>query len=134
MFKIIALDMVAAPNTFSYADQNLWKVTQDGAATLWGMLYVHDSLSDRRYIPSPGAILTVTFYRSDIPGSDTHRSIIKVVSFSVADASLFSLDLTAQDVKTITSGTVNFNLVEGAVSTSWNQNWMAKKVPVRTGI
>jgi hypothetical protein len=133
MFKVVALDMVAAPNTFAYAENNLWKVQQDGDAVLWGMLYVVDSLSERRYITDPSAILTITFFRSDLPGTDTSRSVIKVATVNVQDASLFSISLSAQEVKTIMSGTVNFKLVEGTSTTSWNQNWAVKKTPVRTG-
>ena len=133
MFRVVSLDMISSPNYFGFAENNLWKVAQDGGATLWGMVYVVDSLSERRYITDPAAVLTVTFFRSDLPGTSTSQSISKVVTFNVQDPSLFSFSLSAQEVKSIMSGTVNFNLVEGAVSTTWNQNWAVKKTPVRTG-
>jgi hypothetical protein len=141
MFKVLALDMVSPPNVFGYADQNVWRLNFDGAATLWGMLYVVDSLSERRYLPVVGGTLQVTFYRADqgnlnqsLANTDPDDiNIAKTVVFSVQDASLFSFSLTEQEVKKLHSGTVHFTLTEGAVVTNWNQNWTVRKSPVRTG-
>jgi hypothetical protein len=160
MFKVLALDMVSPPNVFGYADQNVWRLNFDGAATLWGMLYVVDSLSERRYLPVVGGTLQVTFYRADQGNlnqslantdpddiniayeqqvqmhsfwPDNSKNIVKTVVFSVQDASLFSFSLTEQEVKKLHSGTVHFTLTEGAVVTNWNQNWTVRKSPVRTG-
>ena len=131
--KVAALDMIQAPNIFSYIDDNKWAVKGANATVLWGQLFIMDSLSLRRYIPAVGATLQLTFLRADVPGTNTSRTLNKLVTFSSDDRSLFSLSLSSSEIDGIVSGGVTFKLTEGASVQTWIQDWAIRKENVTTG-
>lgn len=132
-FQVIPLDMVLAPNYFAPLGDVRWLITDPNPTTLWFQLGILDALGLRRYITAVGATLTATFMRMDALTSSlgiltsTPQTVAVNATVFATDASLFSLALTTQQIQNIVSGTIQFSLTEGAVVTTWNQNWLIQK-------
>jgi len=124
-FQVKPLDMILAPNYFAPLSDGRWMITDPNATTLWFQLEILDSLGPRRYLTGVGATLTATFMRMDALASN--------LGILTTDASLFSLALTTQQIQNIVSGTVQFALTEGAVVTTWNQNYLIQKTLTNPG-
>jgi hypothetical protein len=132
--KIAALDMISAPNYYSYVSDNKWSVKSGNSVTLYGQLFIVDSLSERRYIPAAGATLQATFLRSDTPGTNTSRTLNKMATLNASDRSLFSLALSSSEVDGIVSGGITFTLNEGSSAiTVWVMDWGIKKTNTSSG-
>ena len=135
-FIATPIEMISAPNFFSVLKDNRWLVTDPNAQTLWFQLEIIDSLGQRRYVPSVGSTLSVIFQRADEFSTDGSsrgrlqnqvRTVTKVATANVSDASLFSIALTTTDITGIVSGSVKFTFTEAAVPTTWVQNFFIRK-------
>jgi len=139
MFKVIPIDMISAPNFWAPLPEPRWTVYEPNASTLWMQLMIDDSLGERRYIAAGGAALTVTFQKADSLASTqgklvyTPQSIDALGAFNANDRSLVSITLTADQVKTLVSGTVKFKLLEGVTNTTWVQNHCITKKSASPG-
>jgi len=138
-FQVKPLDMILAPNYFAPLSDGRWMITDPNATTLWFQLEILDSLGPRRYLTGVGATLTATFMRMDALASNlgiltsTPQTVNTPALAYTTDASLFSLALTTQQIQNIVSGTVQFALTEGAVVTTWNQNYLIQKTLTNPG-
>lgn len=139
-FRIKPLDMITPPNFFGVLPDAQWQIIGNNPTTLWFQFCIADTLGERRYqIANPGT-LTLAFLRADSAGQPSGQinnsmftpvSSVQTVTVVAApyagDRSLFSVPLTADQTKVITSGTVQLTLVEGGNTTVWNQSYAVKK-------
>lgn len=133
-FKVVPIDMFAAPNAWAPIKDGVWTITDPNATTLWLGLNVVDSLGQRPYASAVGATLTVVFRRADLVEQDAQRrlarttqDLTKSFTFNAQNRAVASVALTLQDVGIITSGAGFFTLVEGGTTTKWVQDWLVKK-------
>ena len=132
-YKAIPLDMIAPPNYYAPLADGRWVITSPNAVTLWFGLQIEDSLGARRYMVATGATMTVTFQRADQFTSSqsiltqTAQSVTLTATVNANDRSLFSMNLTTQNIQTLVSGTVKCRLVEAGVDTTWLQDYGISK-------
>lgn len=136
-FQVKPIDLITAPNFFSYSADNQWVVTHGSACTLAGQLWISDALGLRRYILPTTATLKVSFVRADSPQSaSVAQTIVKTVSVNAQDRSLFTFNLTTTDTQAIISGSVIFEITDsgvGGMSAQWVKNYGLKKLMVGPG-
>ena len=136
MFKISPIEMISAPNYWSVNKDKTWVIVSPNQQALWLLLNISDAMGDRPYTSAVNATLTVTFQRADaitrvFPSTqltNIPQSVVKAATANAQNRSLWTIALTSQDVQTLTSGTVKFDLTENGNTTTWLENWMVKKM------
>ena len=145
--SVLPIEIVNAPNFFSYLPDRQWVFTHGSAVTLAGQVCISDALGNRRYMLPGTASLQLTFLRADTqaptPGPFNQgqvvaqgQSVVKTAVVSASDRSQFTFQLTQADTQTIISGSVIFTLSDtapGNIQANWVQNYAVKKLLVGPG-
>lgn len=136
-FTIAPISMISSPNNYTVLKDARWSIVSPNAQDLWGQLQVSDALGLRRYVPASGSTLSVVFQRGDLVSTSstirydrldtTTRSVTKNATLDSNDRSLIKIAMNTADIQGVMSGTVKFTLTEGAVVTTWVQNWALMK-------
>ena len=140
-FLIAPIQMVSAPNYWAELGGSRWEIVGPNAVDLWFRIDIVDTLGHRSYTTAPGALLSVTFQRSNSIAistdmkqlSYTDRTVYKNALIDSNNRSLAKISLTTADVSGVVSGTVKFELTEGIAKSCWVQNWMLIKKPTDAG-
>ena len=127
-YKVVAIEMISAPNSFAYKNPNEFHLIGGNAKDLWFQLNISDALGERRYIPTAPMTMKVIFQRGDgVNFGQAGTTISKTAVQDADDKSLFKVSVSAADSLGVTSGTVKFELTEVGVKTTWVQNWFLKR-------
>lgn len=131
-FKVFPVEMISAPNYYSFLKDIQWQLTHNIASSLTGQMWLTDALGSRRYIIPTGASLQVTFLRADTQAVlSVSQTVQKIVTINAQDRSLFSFNLSAAESQQVISGSVIFKLTDpgvGALNGEWTQNYGVKKI------
>lgn len=116
MISYQPIEVISLPNYFSSIDK--WELKYDVASTLYARLTITDKLGERRYIPSSGSIVKITFMRSRsyaVGGYDSEVQTFSVNGFiEGTDRSIVGFNLTKEQVNKIYPGTVIIELTENS--------------------
>lgn len=134
-FQANPVEVIQAPNFYSYLPDRQWVITGGSQITLWGQLFIIDSLGTRRYVLPSTASLKVTFQRADSTASQSQpQTVVKTATPHVQDRSLFSFNLATSDTNLVIGGSVVFDIIDTAgAPSSWIQNYGLKKLLVAPG-
>ena len=137
-FTLQPIDVVTAPNYYSFSASNTFALVDPNATTLNFLLMINDALGTRPYFPAMNATLTLTFGRMNqftngrVNPIETSQSIIKPATRNVTNGSMYSVKLTTQDVQNIRSGSLQFTLIDNGTTTISNENWKVTKTLANT--
>lgn len=134
-FSVKPLDLFDEPNDI--APLEYWEVTQDSPVRLSFQVMVSDSLPIRRFMVPTGQGIKVKFMRAKVAklGQSSTSQTFEVQATPVAmDRSIWSVNLTAEQVNTLVSGTVQFNIYNGTTLVQTiNSPYMVKKILTGAG-
>lgn len=134
-FSVKPLDLFDEPNDI--APLEYWEVTQDSPVRLSFQVMVSDSLPIRRFMVPTGQVIKVKFMRAKVAklGQSSTSQTFEVQATSAAmDRSIWSVNLTAEQVNTLVSGTVQFNIYNGTTLVQTiNSPYMVKKILTGAG-
>ena len=139
MLTAAPIQMISAPNFFSQLVE--WQIIGGNSANIWFQLQVSDAIGTRRWIPAPGASVSVEFLRartlqvqggvSSIP--PTSQTFTKPATQLPDDRSMWSVNLLPADTSKIVSGSVVFVITEGANVTTFIVPYMIKRTLTSPG-
>lgn len=106
-----------------------WEV-QNSAVSLYFILQKTDQLGTRRFVPTAGSVLTVSFMRARAAsvGSAPISVVKTATTVSADDKSFFKVDLSAAEAGNVISGTAMFTLTVSGTPTSFNVPYAVKKI------
>jgi hypothetical protein len=129
-FGVKPLDLFDEPNDI--AELEFWEVTQDSPVRLSFQIQISDTLPKRRFMVPTGQTVKVKFQRAKVAklGQAAASQTFEVAATPMAmDRSIWSINLTADQVNLLVSGTVQFNIYNGAtVVQTINSPYMIKKI------
>jgi hypothetical protein len=139
MFKIQPIEMIKESNYYSNIDQFVIPAT--GTCKLWFQLRIVDSLGERPYISASNDLLKLEFLRITKLSLDSGKlygdsqTIEKTANPNTSNRSIFSVDLTSDNVVTIRSGSVRFYYKETTpnIEYKWVENYIARKDVIDPG-
>lgn len=134
-FQVKPLDLFDEPNDIAPLDY--WEVTQDSPVKLTFQLLVSDALPLRRFMVPTGQVVKAKFQRAKTAklGQASTSQTFEVQALPMAmDRSIWTLNMTAEQVNLLVSGTVQFNIYNGAtVVQTINSPYMIKKILTGAG-
>lgn len=129
-FGVKPLDLFDEPNDI--AELEFWEVTQDSPVRLSFQIQISDTLPKRRFMVPTGQTVKVKFQRAKVAklGQASASQTFEVAATPMAmDRSIWTINLTADQVNLLVSGTVQFNIYNGAtVVQTINSPYMIKKI------
>ena len=129
-FGVKPLDLFDEPN--DVAELEFWEVTQDSPVRLSFQIQISDTLPKRRFMVPIGQTVKVKFQRAKVAklGQASTSQTFEVAATPMAmDRSIWSISLTAEQVNLLVSGTVQFNIYNGAnIVQTINTPYMIKKI------
>lgn len=129
-FGVKPLDLFDEPNDI--AELEYWEVTQDSPTRLSFQIQISDTLPKRRFMVPTGQTVKVKFQRAKVAklGQTSTSQTFEVAATPMAmDRSIWTINLTAEQVNLLVSGTVQFNIYNGATLVQTiNSPYMIKKI------
>jgi hypothetical protein len=134
-FQVKPLDLFDEPNDI--APLEYWEVTQDSPVKLTFQLLVSDALPLRRFMVPTGQVVKAKFQRAKVAklGQTAASQTFEVQAIPMAmDRSIWTLNMTAEQINLLVSGTVQFNVYNGnTVVQTINAPYMIKKILTGAG-
>jgi hypothetical protein len=129
-FGVKPLDLFDEPNDI--AELEYWEVTQDSPTRLSFQIQISDTLPKRRFMVPTGQTVKAKFQRAKVAklGQTSTSQTFEVAATPMAmDRSIWTINLTAEQVNLLVSGTVQFNIYNGATLVQTiNSPYMIKKI------
>ena len=134
-FQVKPLDLFDEPNDI--APLEYWEVTQDSPVRLSFQILITDSLPMRPFMVPTGQVVKAKFQRAKVAklGQAPNSQTFEVQALPMAmDRSIWTVNLTADQVNTLVSGTVQFNIYNGTTLVQTiNTPYMIKKILTGAG-
>jgi hypothetical protein len=134
-FGVKPLDLFDEPNDI--AELEFWEVTQDSPVRLSFQIQISDTLPKRRFMVPTGQTVKVKFQRAKVAklGQASASQTFEVAATPMAmDRSIWTINLTADQVNLLVSGTVQFNIYNGTTLVQTiNSPYMIKKILTGAG-
>jgi hypothetical protein len=134
-FGVKPLDLFDEPNDI--AELEYWEVTQDSPTRLSFQIQISDTLPKRRFMVPTGQTVKAKFQRAKVAklGQTSTSQTFEVAATPMAmDRSIWTINLTAEQVNLLVSGTVQFNIYNGATLVQTiNSPYIIKKIMTGAG-
>ena len=132
------IQLYCSPNDFApFPAGQPWEVTPKSAISLSFQFSTTDTLGTRRYLVPAGRTVSVKFMRAKVMKlgqPDTAQTFSVPATPMTEDRSIWTINLTADQASMVASGTVVFEIYQGATLVQTIQkNYMVKKIAIGPG-